>query len=375
MRANAQVLVIDLVRFVCALLVVGHHFGTILPLMPPAFAAKVAATTPLVPWTWAGWVGVEIFFVVSGYVIATSASGGRPGLFLRRRILRLAPAAWIAASLTAAVGLLAGIAPSADLLTRWSTSVSFAPLGDQIDPSYWTLGVEISFYLLMAGLIATPWGARAIGPLALVLAIASLWFWTSRGGLAAPANHHRLIELALLPHGAFFAIGIALRGIALGGITPMRGLTLVAGLTAGILEIVAQTAFMAAWLRLDVGPGLPLAVFGVGVGAIAAARPLQPWLAARLGVRRLGFMGVVTYPLYLIHQIAGMIVIVGLLSLGVNGAVAIVATTGLALLVASVIAAKGEPALRRWLAARLDALSPSRVPAPGTSPIASPPAG
>ncbi|WP_371734275.1 hypothetical protein [Acidisphaera sp. S103] len=38
--------------------------------------------------TWLGWVGVEIFFVISGFVISYSAAGVSPFVFLRRRIIR-----------------------------------------------------------------------------------------------------------------------------------------------------------------------------------------------------------------------------------------------------------------------------------------------
>jgi peptidoglycan/LPS O-acetylase OafA/YrhL len=50
-----------------------------------------------------GWVGVEVFFVISGVVIANSASAASPKEFVIGRFLRLYPAAWIAAPLTKAV--------------------------------------------------------------------------------------------------------------------------------------------------------------------------------------------------------------------------------------------------------------------------------
>ena len=74
-----------------------------LPLRPnPAAAgaldgAKLSAG--LAPWGSFGWIGVEIFFVISGYVIASSAEGAAPRTFLRRRAQRLLPAAWVCATI------------------------------------------------------------------------------------------------------------------------------------------------------------------------------------------------------------------------------------------------------------------------------------
>lgn len=371
---SQQVLAIDLVRFLCALLVVAHHYGAMLPLAPPPYAAGLPVSAAAAPWTWAGWVGVELFFVVSGYVIAMSAGRGSAADFLKRRVLRLAPAAWIAATLTTAVALSAAIAPPGELLARWSASVAFMPFAEQVDVSYWTLGVELSFYLLVAALVATPPGKRAIEPLGLVLALASLSYWIARGGWSARASESLFADLSLLPHGAFFAIGIALRSVALHGRSPLRMATLVAGLVAAMFEIGAQARFMAGGLGLAAGPALPLALFGAGVAVVACAGRLQPWLAV-LGARRLAFMGAVTYPLYLIHQRAGMIAIAALCGTGLSGGAAVALVTLTMLVVAEAIAAWAEPALRRWLAARFDAFSPRHVPGSDIPPSASLPIG
>jgi exopolysaccharide production protein ExoZ len=55
---------------------------------------------PLAQFTWFGWVGVEVFFVISGFVITNSARGASPIEFLKGRVLRLYPAAWICATLS-----------------------------------------------------------------------------------------------------------------------------------------------------------------------------------------------------------------------------------------------------------------------------------
>jgi peptidoglycan/LPS O-acetylase OafA/YrhL len=95
---------VDAIRFVAALLVMVYHLGfwswagngTTARIFNGAARFESATS-----FTWFGWVGVEIFFVISGFVIANSANEASAAAFLRGRILRLYPAAWICATSTA----------------------------------------------------------------------------------------------------------------------------------------------------------------------------------------------------------------------------------------------------------------------------------
>src|SRR5437868_3352741 len=89
---------LDLVRFAAALAVAFFHlsFWWWLPGTDP-----VAPIGPVLsePFRW-GWVGVPIFFVLSGFVITLSADGKTARQFVIGRALRLYPAVWICATLT-----------------------------------------------------------------------------------------------------------------------------------------------------------------------------------------------------------------------------------------------------------------------------------
>src|SRR5581483_4971733 len=100
--------ILDPLRFAAALGVAVFHLtfwswagsatGT-----APGFEHYVAAGLQFqsaAPFTWFGWVGVEIFFVISGFVIANSARNASPSAFLLGRALRLYPAVWVCATAT-----------------------------------------------------------------------------------------------------------------------------------------------------------------------------------------------------------------------------------------------------------------------------------
>jgi peptidoglycan/LPS O-acetylase OafA/YrhL len=54
----------------------------------------------LASYTWFCWVGVEIFFVIFGFVIVHASESASPAKFLKSRALQLFPAALICATLT-----------------------------------------------------------------------------------------------------------------------------------------------------------------------------------------------------------------------------------------------------------------------------------
>src|SRR5437868_3423911 len=124
-RPRQPLLALDLLRFAAAMLVVAFHL---------LVAHRSGRGGPIAE---NGWVGVQIFFVLSGYVIARSANGSTAGAFAERRLLRLWPAALVCASLSGLAIGLSGAAPT-DLGWRWLASSMLYPSAHQIDGSYWT---------------------------------------------------------------------------------------------------------------------------------------------------------------------------------------------------------------------------------------------
>src|SRR3954465_3556967 len=81
------------------------------------------------PFTWFGWVGVEIFFVISGFVIANSASRSSPTHFLLGRARTLYPAVWVCATATLLVLLLFGGEPASEFIMPYLHAMLLVPEG------------------------------------------------------------------------------------------------------------------------------------------------------------------------------------------------------------------------------------------------------
>ena len=128
-----------------------------------------------------GWLGVPIFFVVSGFCIAASCSKDRTTSFFIRRFLRIYPPYWASMIIVFAVVALRlmtdgvnDVTPLPKDLTAWF--YTFAALTKPassvagINWVYWSLGYEVAFYLIV-GLLAI---GRRIMPLVAVSLVAFL---------------------------------------------------------------------------------------------------------------------------------------------------------------------------------------------------------
>lgn len=129
-----------------------------------------------------GAFGVDLFFVVSGFIMWMTTAGRNvaPGDFLRRRALRIVPLYWAFTLATAFVstrdGLAVNLAVDYERLLR---SLFFIPQWHAdyvlVAPTMlvgWTLNLEMMFYLVFAGALALPQGYRA-GAVAGLLALAA----------------------------------------------------------------------------------------------------------------------------------------------------------------------------------------------------------
>lgn len=142
---------LDLLRFFAAGAVLCYHFYFIGPLQ--GFWPK----SIFLPWAHWGDLGVDLFFVISGFVITLTSDNRGAGAFLKARAIRLVPAFAVCSGITATMAIMLPGVNAGETLTRWLASQMFYPRLLGIEPLssvYWTLAVEIHFYGFVALLLA-----------------------------------------------------------------------------------------------------------------------------------------------------------------------------------------------------------------------------
>ncbi|MFZ5843917.1 MAG: acyltransferase family protein [Pseudomonadota bacterium] len=287
---------IDLLRFLAALAVVFYHYSF------RAFESHglaIARWDAVGEFSRYGYLGVELFFMISGFVILLSAHDRSTTAFVRSRLVRLYPAYWLAVTLTALVLLAWGSGKFSVSFGQYLVNLTMLQkfFGVRhVDGVYWTLVVELKFYFLVWLLLRT----GAMSQLR-----RWLWCWLGVAGLALllpDGIADRLDSLLLAQWAPFFSIGIAC--FLLRGSSRHRSdwllLLLATGLAGGIAAVDA--AELSTNYRQPISPTVAVAIV-IGFATIFAALALDwthwlrwSWLAP---------LGDLTYPLYLLHAYIG----------------------------------------------------------------------
>ncbi|WP_027060801.1 acyltransferase family protein [Mesorhizobium loti] len=338
---------VDILRFLAAVMVMVYHYGFWVWAYPDGMSARVSGGVPPQPemgaWVEFGWVGVQIFFVISGFVIAFSAENSTPLRFFEARVKRLAPAVWICAPITAAVLLLVGLTWPTDAVIKVVRTSLFVPYAPWVDSVYWTLGIEIAFY-------AVVWTVLRLGrfhqmeAVAIGIGLVSSLFWCLYYPLGwSGFAETRLLDLLRVHHGVFFATGVMLWLMRFKAVTTARLAFCALFLGGAVLQMVSSVDVH----MLKVGQQLlfapPILVFLVAIALMASSLRLDlNWS----GWRRIGLM---TYPLYLIHDVVGAAMLGPMVRAGVPYLLSM-AIVGATMIAASwLVATEAEPRIRLLL--------------------------
>jgi peptidoglycan/LPS O-acetylase OafA/YrhL len=277
---------IDLLRALAILSVILFHYTA-------KFDASFYSYQHKVPRFDYGYLGVQLFFIVSGFCIWMTASRSR-GLveFWVKRIGRIQPAYVVATILTFSVVGIFGLATrEVDFPTMLANLIWLNAFFDipYVDGIYWSLLVELKFYLLL-GVIVFGLSRRA-NPLDVWCAVAVLWFGAR---LLDHYGWHQTTApmfavTSIFPHGHFFLIGMA-----------------------------AYEWNRLNWIRIATYGSVCAANTWFGAFDSTAKVILLMLLPAAVVVLRcsnlriptvLSFIGLISYPLYLVHQNIGCVVI------------------------------------------------------------------
>ncbi|MDT8851067.1 acyltransferase [Pantoea dispersa] len=342
---------LDGMRGLAILLVIAYHAYARWPELLP-----YAATTQHIPLLAFGWVGVQLFFMISGFVIFMTLDKSSGYLsFLKKRWLRLFPAMLIASLLLYVAG---GFFPEWSLMTPEShnllpglifinpetltqlTGIEFRSMAG----SFWSLYVEALFYLIIGAVYFTL-GRKYCLP-ALIVPMLLL----SASSVLKSLGHPLLIDVISkfgFIHYAWFMVGCLVYERLHGRDKRYHYALTVLALLINFSYYVKNSGVVA------VTPLLLVMLFFI---ASFYSRQIERWLSLRFFTA----IGFVSYALYLIHENLMIAILIKL-----NGYIKSEAVmTMLPVVVASVlyyvawlISKYAEPALR-------NALKWKRQPAP-----------
>lgn len=292
---HGRVEVLDLLRLLAVLAVVLFHYGF---RGAAADGLTLVSLPDLEPVAKYGYLGVQFFFVISGFVIAYSAEGRTPSGFAIARIARIYPGFLVCMTATFLITLAIGAPRFETSLSQWLGNlivVSPALRQPFMDGAYWSIVYELIFYGWVFLLMSLGWFRRHIDWIVIV------WLGVSIADTAL-VHSGLLHRLFVTDQSAFFAAGLVLYEIYRG--RRDRKVMLLLALT--VVAAVDQAFIGAAWTREHYHVALDnRVVAAVCIGAIGAV-----WLATR--VRRLPLpaplilaIGGLTYPMYLLHQHIG----------------------------------------------------------------------
>jgi peptidoglycan/LPS O-acetylase OafA/YrhL len=309
---------LDGLRFIAFAFVFLFHGG-----VPWLELGRMIGTEPSRCFRENGWVGVQIFFILSGYLIVTlllreEEMYGQVDLkaFWVRRILRIWPLYYLTVAI--AFFLLPGL--RGDLgtpggravlglhlpwflafLGNWSMAL-ISPVYFDAQSILWSVCVEEQFYLLVPLFVAFV-GKSARVPLVLGLMALSVGL---RDYLARAGANQLMIQYNTFAQFDTLLSGVLL-ALSLG--TAPRGLPLGRVLRWGQWPIYAAAVWV--FSRSNLGHGLAwhrtwdfVAIWGVGVALVAVAVTVPGGLRAALAYPRLVGLGKISYGLYMYHEVA-----------------------------------------------------------------------
>lgn len=284
---------LDLLRFGAAVAVVFFHYAF------RGYAGDDLTTMhypALEPVAQYGFLGVHLFFMISGFVILMTAGDGSIKRFIASRASRLLPAFWVCCTITFLVTLAIG---GDRFVATWPQYlVNMVTLGggfgaDPIDGAYWSLGAELRFYRLVGILLI-------IGQI--YRAERWLFVWLVATVLVELFPFIKLKGFLVTDYAGFFIAGAACFLIRARGLSKSR-IALVCA--AWVLSLYHEFQLLP-YFSENFGKTLNPAVVSIVMTSflvvlLALAMRRTPMLTSSRWV----WFGAISYPLYLIHQNVG----------------------------------------------------------------------
>ncbi len=312
--------VLDLMRFSAAMTVVLYHYTS---------GESSELFWLISEFTKFGYLGVPLFFMISGFVISASALNRTPAEFAISRATRLYPTVFVCLTVTVLIVQTLTFGQNEISLLQYLTNLTILNTyvgQDYVDSVYWTLLAELKFYLCVFLLLAiglfdkfkiwlSAWMLMTITFLLFEQPFFMGWFISPE-------------------YSAFFIAGVSFFLVTKNGYSTYYSGLLIASLVVGSIRVYQQASgFMHGADQLDHLISLCFVwsffylFYMISLDKIQI-KPSKTFL----------LLGGMTYPLYLLHSRIGEIVLPGLgLGLGLDPYVSLLLTIALVLSMAYLV--------------------------------------
>jgi peptidoglycan/LPS O-acetylase OafA/YrhL len=298
-RGESRLRALDGLRLLAALMVCMYHFagksGEVAQSWHQSPAVMFPTLSRLATY---GSLGVQFFFVISGFVICMSSWGRGLADFFRSRISRLYPAYWVAIVMVTGAALLLPVVVHPVRSDEFLVNLTMMqqPLGvPRVLGVCWTLWVELKFYVLFALFVI--WKGVTYRRVVLFCVL-----WTLAGAFARVADNPLTDELVMRDHAPFFIGGLALYLVHRFGSDPL--LWGIVGMSFLLGQRYSVTALWHPGAGGDF-PRSPYVIQAIVLLAFAAVAVVALGWTSWADWRWLTVAGALTYPFYLIHEHLG----------------------------------------------------------------------
>ena len=238
-----------------------------------------------------GYLGVQLFFVVSGYLILMSTNRSA-WEFAKGRVKRIYPLYWMAIILITAITYLPTLSKNQpDFLQILASITMFPTAFDQgwIDGAHWFMLIEIQFYLLIFVLLKLRAGKHLPTIFPIWAIVILIWY-------VFDLNRFNIWYL----YGPFSFIcgGAIIYSIKQSGWNLLRVVGLIAAITGGLYSRLGSLDYLSEIRNTQYSATVVTVIVLIIFGLLLLT--LLPKIS-NMHIPGAVFLGAITYPLFLIH--------------------------------------------------------------------------
>lgn len=299
---NARLYQIDLLRFIAAFAVMLYHYTF------RGYHGDENFTTIRFPlledFTKYGYLGVDLFFIISGFVITLSITNSNFIDFLKSRIIRLYPSYWICLILTTVISL--SFINYNSITTEqfyWNMSMLNGYFNiPYIDGVYWSLFIEIKFYVIILLILSNKFTQKHIDAIMIIWLL--ITFFNTFQIIKTPKIYFlsSIKNQLILDYSAYFIAGYFFYKMFINDRKRLSLIMIIICYTISIYNAIERTARLEKHYHLNFSSiqiSIIITLFYLVFLLITSKKMEQ------FNLKKWQTFGLLTYPLYLIHQNIG----------------------------------------------------------------------